>query len=491
MKQAGFVWAMMIIAFQMGITQEHFERHYADFSDELRGISALEAQNGNLYILGQRNAYDSISGNPIEGTLTLGSEILKLDPSGNIVWQHTYDNSFAAIALEAFGRQPARQLLELPDGSLILPYHKFLGILECENPGLARFSEKAGIMRIAATGELIWDRLLDDVFCGHSKPLDAEITDAGRIRVMIADDMDFRLAEVDTSGNVNELFRQQYIFEADGAHAFEENYLVWGKAEGTFYLYQINLQGDSLNTLNVPSAMEQLIAVERIERIADGGVLLLISFRDAETGNIRSGLIRTDANLDIQWQKSLDFFATDVRVLPGGELIASEGSAVQRYGTGIRLWFLDEEANVLFNRNYGGFYDTPVYLLLTNDQYFVATGSQYCCYGTGISPPPRAEIYVLKDELPESLTGIESEAYIDKIVIYPNPTDNFVWIRSSEQGGNRDVAVYDVQGNLLLEKRLSDRNRLVVGHLADGMYVMKIRSVQSGNISYRKLQIRR
>ncbi|RMG25508.1 MAG: hypothetical protein D6730_10745, partial [Bacteroidetes bacterium] len=312
--------------------QPVFEYHFSNPDFELRGILAVEGAAGSIYVLGQKNFYDPTSGNPIEGTLTLGSHILKLNAAGELIWEQTFENSFTSIALEAFGRQPAHQLLVLPDESLLLPYHKFMGILECEMPGLGRFSQKAGMMRIAPTATLIWDRLLDDLFCGDSRPLLAFPTAADSLSVLLRDDGRLRLLRADTNGNLRQVFDRSYSFTIGGAYKYQENFLVWGNQNSTFRFAEISPAGDSLRTLLLPEAMREVVEVKRPKTLPDKGLMLLLWYWDPHMQRIRSGLLRTDSALQVSWYKTLNRDAIDVEVLAGGSLLLLRGNVVHRYG---------------------------------------------------------------------------------------------------------------------------------------------------------------
>lgn len=74
------------------------------------------------------------------------------------------------------------------------------------------------------------------------------------------------------------------------------------------------------------------------------------------------------------------------------------------------------------------------------------------------------EIYV-------GTVGIETDKKEEKIKVYPNPVYSFVTI---ELTGQNIIKLYDIIGNLILEKQFKDITRLDISHLDQGLYLYRI-----------------
>ena len=66
--------------------------------------------------------------------------------------------------------------------------------------------------------------------------------------------------------------------------------------------------------------------------------------------------------------------------------------------------------------------------------------------------------------------------------IYPNPVNQFIHVSCSQTDGVKKIGIIDVSGKVLLERSMQSNNfTLSVGHLEEGMYIIR---VMSGNKMY-------
>jgi len=72
-------------------------------------------------------------------------------------------------------------------------------------------------------------------------------------------------------------------------------------------------------------------------------------------------------------------------------------------------------------------------------------------------------------------TGIK-ENNNDNIAVFPNPASDFITVNFND-GSGRDLIIYNIEGQIILSKQLTGANEKVfIGHLGNGFYVMQIKS---------------
>jgi hypothetical protein len=99
---------------------------------------------------------------------------------------------------------------------------------------------------------------------------------------------------------------------------------------------------------------------------------------------------------------------------------------------------------------------------------FISTGYVRYWDGTTLSAPvathisPRALLFV-----PDVVSGIESESLSDRLVVYPNPVEHWLFFSAPVN----EVELYTLTGEKVLEGR--NQTRIWVGHLPSGCYILK------------------
>ncbi len=71
----------------------------------------------------------------------------------------------------------------------------------------------------------------------------------------------------------------------------------------------------------------------------------------------------------------------------------------------------------------------------------------------------------------EGIADISSQ---DEINIYPNPAANMITLWGKTLNGNTDVSVYDIMGQLCLQKTITNKESIDVSSLSKGIYVVKV-----------------
>jgi hypothetical protein len=70
-------------------------------------------------------------------------------------------------------------------------------------------------------------------------------------------------------------------------------------------------------------------------------------------------------------------------------------------------------------------------------------------------------------------TGIPNIAPHSSVKVYPNPTSDFI-IFKTQNSIPAIVDIYNLQGQLVISKKLSDNNRISVNHLTNGTYIYEL-----------------
>lgn len=117
----------------------------------LRPTDHLLDDDGSVYLLGTLTVLTDQGGLPIEGELTLGSVITKLDSNSAIIWQRFYPIAFTEDNGDgnAFGLSPAIQMF-FNNGALLVPYNIYLGYQTCNDTNqAAAASFKNGLLVVS------------------------------------------------------------------------------------------------------------------------------------------------------------------------------------------------------------------------------------------------------------------------------------------------------------------------------------------------------
>ena len=87
--------------------------------------------------------------------------------------------------------------------------------------------------------------------------------------------------------------------------------------------------------------------------------------------------------------------------------------------------------------------------------------------------------------MPDNVEEISVE---DTYMIYPNPTDNMIYVRNSNREGSvMNVAIYDLNGRLCCMDTLSDMEGISLSQygISYGMYIVKVES--EGKVETKKI----
>jgi hypothetical protein len=110
---------------------------------------------------------------------------------------------------------------------------------------------------------------------------------------------------------------------------------------------------------------------------------------------------------------------------------------------------------------------------VTGDGYLSGVFSGSTGFGSHIVSAPGSGIYIAKFSS-NSPTGI-TEAFSNKLSVYPNPAQNMVYLNLPEAKGTIQIHLTDLQGKTVLSRTLpaSANLQLALPELAKGMYILK------------------
>ncbi|QPQ53151.1 T9SS type A sorting domain-containing protein [Chryseobacterium indologenes] len=100
------------------------------------------------------------------------------------------------------------------------------------------------------------------------------------------------------------------------------------------------------------------------------------------------------------------------------------------------------------------------------------------------------EIYVVPDDPDQQNSGTLGMLYQtvldvlgvtevvvkqDKVIVYPNPTADYVTLQISLKEKPREVSVYDLSGKLIMQKEINN-NRIDLSSLLKGVYLLTFKN---------------
>lgn len=85
-------------------------------------------------------------------------------------------------------------------------------------------------------------------------------------------------------------------------------------------------------------------------------------------------------------------------------------------------------------------------------------------------------------------TGIQSFfGDAGNLVVYPNPIQNDVFISLNSSSPSLMVNVFDLNGRMVIAEEMTNNSYLETASLPEGVYILKVREVDSGTLYTRKL----
>ncbi len=368
--------------------------------------------------------------------------IVKLDPSGNLQWQKSLGGSKEDIA------NSVQQTL---DGGYIIAGESYS--TDGDVTGNHGFSDY-WIVKLDSSGNLQWQKALGGSSYDRANSVQ-QTSDGGYI---VAG------GSASTNGNVT------------GNHGNEDFWVVKLDPSG-------NIQWEKSLTGNLADAAES------IRETSDGGYIVAGGSNSVNSeipvtfgvSNYRIAKLDTEGNM--QWQRYLggsgnDYAYSVQQTSDGGYIMAGEYASIDGNITGNHgladygIIKLDAEGNMQWQKALGGSaFDTLYSIQQTSDGGYILAGTAESADGdiTGHHGSSDAWIVKLKSD---QLSTAENNL-IHKPDIYPNPAKDFVYISSLP--GNTTVSITDMSGRKVFTQKYSDQKiSMDLRAFTTGTYLIQI-----------------
>jgi hypothetical protein len=433
------------------------------------------------------------------GYIVAGSQVVKLDTSGNLLWQKVLGGSFAAIHQTSDGGYIAAGSTS---SNLVLGYHGFID---------------GWVVKLDASGNLLWQKCLGgssgEVAYSIQQTSDGGYIVAGFTRSNDGDvsgnhgNRDGWVVKLDASGNLlwqkclggsdHEVFTaiQQtsdggYIVagfttsndgDISGYHDFGDGWVVKLDASGNL-LWQKCLGGSYGD------------GIYSIQQTSDGGYIVA-GYTDSNDGDVSGNhdvqhhvygdgwVVKLDASGNLLWQKCLGGSQTDViysiQQTSDGDYIAAgytgsnDGDVSGNHGFGDG-WVVKLVASgeLLWQKCLGGSgSDSFDAIQQTSDGGYIAAGSTNSNDGDVSGYHGGDEGWVVK-LAPENL-GTEELSVNAKIGLYPNPVKDVLHFTFNEPVLKAEI--FDLNGRLIKTAEVFN-NQLTVSSLSKGIYFLNLQT---------------
>jgi hypothetical protein len=436
-KGGGDYWIVKISS--TGIIQ--WQKSYGG-SDEDNARSVLQTSDGGYIIGGYTLSND--------GDVTINNGgydywIIKLDSNGNLIWeksfggtQHDYGYSF--------------NIIQTSDGGYIFAGSTY------SNDGdvtLNNGNQDVWIVRLTSTGSLAWQKSFggsdSDVCTNISSTIDGGFVICGN-----------------TSSN---------DFDVSGNNGFVDFWVVKFNSFGNL-VWQKCLGGSNEDT------------AKDISQTSDGGFIVVGNSNSSNghlTGNNGSydiWLVKLDSIGNIVWQRNLggsgyeDAWSVK-QTVDGGYIIAgtsnSTDGVINGNIGGADYWIVktDSLGAIQWQKNYGG---------STADQatgVYQASNGNYIIAGTTASS--NTDVTINNGSNDYWIINLGPNLSINEImtskslIIFPNPTNNFITIRNGENTTeNFNYKIIDLLGRVVKKGNLKFNEQINIESLENGNYIIQI-----------------
>jgi|JI10StandDraft_1071094.scaffolds.fasta_scaffold308425_1 hypothetical protein len=389
--------------------------------------------DGNTLIAGTASSSYTYCGLAVTGLPMPQLFALKIDPYGNVLWWHQYDQACSRTLADAW---------ETPDEQI------HLLVLDTQQPNIQIGFEPPN-----------W-------FEHHS--LDASGVTLG----------------MTTHQQADVYYGGQY-----GAALFQGGRYVLASAIDTVGQNTRFIQLEKLDAFGVPQSAVFITDTsyrDPIDLVAapDRGLLMVLR-QDIS----RSRLVHADTLGNIHWDRTYATGFQQVLALPDTTYLAvgTHGSFQSPNMREVCVTLISSTGDSLWSRFYGDSLNDLGSGIVRTSNGFIAYGTKDMYSG---SVPPR--LFLTWDTLGLLLNVPDAVPVRDELTIFPNPaSDEVVMLWSKPMNGRAEITVYDPQGRLALRQFVatgSIRASLNTGVLANGCYLVHMRS-QNAELSGRLLVV--
>lgn len=289
--------------------------------------SVTQTQDDGYVFAGYSSSY-AISGQDIW--------ILKLDSTGNVLWQKSYGE---------FGSDQAKSIIQLSNGGYaVAGYRRLSG------------DEDAMILRLDPFGNLIWNRKFggedpDPANTVLETP-EGDLILAGRTESLAPNYASAWVIKLDDNGSVDwqKWYGRSFSEIKSAANASDDGYLLAGSTIGQYgWLLKLDIDGNLLWEKKYQT--EGLNSeIEEVKATVDGGYIAVGTLWPSSPSYLGDiWLLKVDRDGDVEWSKKYDVgqedFGYSVDTVAGGGYVVS-GSSRDEAGRYAVLLRLNEEGNI-------------------------------------------------------------------------------------------------------------------------------------------------
>ncbi|TNE77968.1 MAG: T9SS type A sorting domain-containing protein [Bacteroidetes bacterium] len=404
--------------------------------DQDQGRKVIETSDGGYVIAG---ATASVSGDVTMNQGLIDAWLIKVDQTGNLVWQKTFGGS----AYDYFD-----DLIQLSNGNIVaVGYTSSTDGDVSGNHGV----DDVWVVSVTAQGSLNWTKTF-----GSSGPnLGHAIESTSDGGVIVAGSA--LIADGDVSSTNGSGYADGWLIKLDASGV-----VLWEKTYG-------GTNHDSFSDI-----------ISTVE----GGYLVVGESRSSDVdvaenqGSEDFWVVKVSSTGSILWQKSYGGDGTDkaksvIELSSGGYVIAGEygsltGDASSNNGW-VDYWVLKLDLNgeLVWEKNLGGSIEDRAHdVVQTNDGGVIIVGDSQSNDGDITNPKGWGDCWIVKLN---GVVGISLES-IQPFLLYPNPVKEVLTLKANEVL-NGSYSIVDVNGRVLITGELNEAETIIpVPTLKPGTY---------------------
>ena len=508
MKTATTLFALLLSIFTIQAQDPNIQWQKTIGGSDNDNLRAMIETTGGGYLLGGTSD-SNISGEKNENSRGLSDYwILRLDTSGNILWQKTYGGS---------DNETLYTLLQTTDGGFILGGFSFSNISGEKTEDAYGFGD-FWALKLDSSGSIEWQKTIGGSGQDGITSI-VETDDGGYVLVgdsaspisgnRTADQIglhDILLVKLDATGAIewqnsfgsgSETRFSTLEKTNDGGFIISATKFGITSTHEGFLIIKIDASGNQLWEKIIQGNKHDWIP--KTKQTSDGGYIVAgLSDSDAvadKTENAINGsfdywVLKLDENGTIIWQNTIGGDASEGNVNAlsqcedGGYLIQGYSSSnisadkTENSNGSSDFWFvkLNDVGLIEWQNTIGGAgIENGGNAIQTSDGDFLTGGSSNSNISGDKTENSRGgeDYWIIKHN---STLGIQENTFANAITIYPNPVKNTLQINTQDQIIDK-VKIYSVLGSLVKNLDIDTASPTVdVANLASGVYYLQLYS---------------
>ncbi len=466
------------------------------------GYSIQQTTDGGYIVAGETNSNDgNVSGN--HGTNTTDFWIVKLNSSGNIVWQKSLGGTL---------NERATDIKQTNDGGYIVA-----GFCQSTDGDVTinHGSEDYWVVKLNSSGNIQWQKSLGGslkdwaeciqqtsdhgyIVAGKSNSTDGDITNN-------IGDMDYWVVKLDSTGKIQwqKSFGGTYVeIPFSLLQLNDGSYVIAGMSESVdvnvsgnhgwadFWIIKIDSDGNLLWQKTLGGSLFEV--AKSIKQTYDGG-FIIAGMSESTDGNVTINhgkmdqwVVKTNSSGDIEWQNSFGGYENDyafsVQPINDGYVVTgyTESNDSNIIGNhGLRdIWLIkvNSNGNLEWQKTFGGTNDeTAQSIIQTNDGNLIFIGNTSSYNGNVSGNHGSIDYWVAKISLP---TFVKKYTFPDKkIIIYPTIVNSILTIEKDKTDQLYTISIYDINGiEIQKEELINSEIKIDVSKYQNGIYFVKAKT---------------